>query len=143
MSKGLVLGAALVMGVGVGACTDEVETSDTAQMLSGYSTLPNGLPIPNRTGLTATVSAQGSIDLTNEFFQDLGTNGRRCVSCHPPTAGWTITPAQVQLASRSPPAASSTTASASARSSARRRRELAGGRRVDASTSAATRTACC
>lgn len=98
MSKGLVLGAALVMGVGVGACTDDVQTSDTAQMLSGYSSLPNGLPIPNPTGLTATVSAQGSIDLTNEFFQDLGSNGRRCVSCHLPTAGWGITPVQVQLA---------------------------------------------
>jgi hypothetical protein len=84
--------------VGVGACTDDVEMSDTAQMLSGYSTLPNGLPIANRTGFTATVSAQGSIDLTNEFFQDLGTNGRRCVSCHLPTAGWGTTPAQVQLA---------------------------------------------
>lgn len=98
MSKGLVLGAVMVLGAGVGACTDDVDTSDTAQMLSGYRTLPNGLPIPNPTGLTATVSTSGSIDLNNEFFQDLGANGRRCVTCHLPTAGWGITPAQVQLA---------------------------------------------
>lgn len=96
MSKGFVLGAALVLGTGVGACVDQPDTADTAQMLSGHRSLPNGVPIPNATGLTATISTSGSIDLTNEFFQDLGTNGRRCVTCHLPTAGWTITPGQVQ-----------------------------------------------
>src|SRR5262249_22017310 len=30
------------------------------------------------------------------FFQDLGTNGRRCVSCHQPDSAWTITPENVQ-----------------------------------------------
>src|SRR5262249_20322865 len=41
-------------------------------------------------------STTGRVDLGNEFFQDLGANGRRCVSCHLPSAGWTITPPQVQ-----------------------------------------------
>jgi cytochrome c peroxidase len=58
--------------------------------------IPNGLPFPNPTGFAATVSTEGHIDLGNEFFQDLGANGRRCVSCHLPSAGWTITPPQVQ-----------------------------------------------
>src|SRR3954470_16954384 len=58
--------------------------------------LPNGVPFRNESGYAATVSTAGRIDLTNEFFQDLGTNGRRCVSCHLPTAGWGITPQQVQ-----------------------------------------------
>ena len=58
--------------------------------------LPNGLPFPNPTGFASTFSTSGRIDLTNEFFQDLGANGRRCVSCHLPSAGWTIVPAQVQ-----------------------------------------------
>ena len=58
--------------------------------------LPNGLPFPNPTGFASTLSATGRIDLGNEFFQDLGANGRRCVSCHLPSAGWTITPPQVQ-----------------------------------------------
>jgi hypothetical protein len=58
--------------------------------------LPNGLPFPNPTGFASTVSTTGHIDLGNEFFQDLGANGRRCVSCHLPSAGWTITPPQVQ-----------------------------------------------
>src|SRR5882762_1863087 len=58
--------------------------------------LPNGLPFPNPTGFASTYSTAGRIDLTNEFFQDLGANGRRCVSCHLPSAGWTIVPSQVQ-----------------------------------------------
>ncbi len=58
--------------------------------------LPNGMPFPNPTGVASTFSTAGHIDLGNEFFQDLGQNGRRCVSCHLPSAGWTITPAQVQ-----------------------------------------------
>jgi len=64
--------------------------------LARHGRMPNDLPFDNPTGLAATVSTAGSVDLTNEFFQDLGTNGRRCVSCHLPSAGWSITPAQVQ-----------------------------------------------
>jgi cytochrome c peroxidase len=56
----------------------------------------NGLIIPNAAGAAATVSRTGYVDVRNEFFQDLGANGRRCVSCHLPTAGWTITPQQVR-----------------------------------------------
>ena len=44
------------------------------------------------TGEISTKSSLGSIDTTNEFFQNLGTNGRRCVTCHVPSRGWTITP---------------------------------------------------
>jgi len=58
--------------------------------------LPNGLPFPNPTGFASTFSTAGRIDLGNEFFKDLGANGRRCVSCHVPSAGWTIVPAQVR-----------------------------------------------
>src|SRR6267378_3356247 len=58
--------------------------------------LPNDLPFPNPTGFASTISTAGHIDLTNEFFQDLGANGRRCVSCHVPSAGWTIVPSQLQ-----------------------------------------------
>jgi cytochrome c peroxidase len=58
--------------------------------------LPNNVPVFDATGVFTTVSAHGAIDLNNEFFQDLGGNGRRCVSCHVPTAGWTITPRQLR-----------------------------------------------
>ena len=39
--------------------------------------VPNNVPFPNPSGFAATFSTNGSIDLTNEFFQNLGTNGRR------------------------------------------------------------------
>jgi len=58
-----------------------------------HRVLPNGVPFRNESGYAATVSTAGAIDLSNEFFQDLGTNGRRCVSCHQPSTGWTVTPA--------------------------------------------------
>ena len=95
MSK-LVLGG--MLAVSLVACVDAGdEESATSQALSSHGAFfPNNIPIPNSAGLSTTVSAAGSIDLGNEFFQDLGTNGRRCVSCHLPTAGWGITPAQVQ-----------------------------------------------
>jgi len=58
--------------------------------------LPNNFAFKNPFGSHATFSTKGSIDLRNEFFQELGTNGRRCDSCHRPEEGWTITPAGVQ-----------------------------------------------
>ena len=77
-----------------------VETSDldsvVARRCDGDNRLANNVPVRDATGVFTTVSSHGSIDLNNEFFQDLGSNGRRCVSCHVPTVGWTITPAQLQ-----------------------------------------------
>ncbi len=85
--------------VGAGCVTTDstsVVTSDLDALVAatgdGGSRLPNGIPVPDPTGRFTSVSAQGYVDLTNEFFQDLGTNGRRCVSCHVPTSGWSITP---------------------------------------------------
>ena len=48
------------------------------------------------TGQFRTFNVNGAFDLDNPFFQDLGTNGRRCVSCHQPDSAWTITPENVQ-----------------------------------------------
>jgi len=47
------------------------------------------------TGQVRTLTTNGSIDLANAFFQDLGTTGRRCVSCHQPDNAWSITPETV------------------------------------------------
>ena len=33
---------------------------------------------------------------SNAFFQDLGTNGRRCVTCHQLDDAWTVTPSHIQ-----------------------------------------------
>jgi cytochrome c peroxidase len=48
------------------------------------------------TGQIRTADIAGPLDTGNPFFQDLGTNGRRCFTCHRPDQGWTITPAGVQ-----------------------------------------------
>src|SRR6478736_961649 len=55
------------------------------------------LTFQNGAGIMGTFSTAGDIDRQNPFFQDLGTNGRRCVSCHQAANAWTITPANVQL----------------------------------------------
>ena len=60
------------------------------------SFLPNMLPFANPTGIAATYSTVGKIDITGPFFQSLGTNGRACVSCHQPSTGWTVTPANIR-----------------------------------------------
>ena len=52
--------------------------------------------LPNPTGMSATLSTNGAIDLSNPFFQSLGTNGRSCSSCHVAADGWTVTPATIQ-----------------------------------------------
>jgi cytochrome c peroxidase len=54
-------------------------------------------PFANSTGAVRTSTTRQSLDGDNPFFQDLGTNGRRCVSCHQPSDAWTITPAHVQV----------------------------------------------
>ena len=80
------------------AAPDEATQYDelVARCSTDHDRLPNHVPVRDATGVFTTVSTQGSIDLDNEFFQDLGTNGRRCVSCHVPTVGWTITPKQLK-----------------------------------------------
>src|SRR5258707_11210642 len=41
------------------------------------------------------------LDLSNPFFQSLGTNGRSCASCHVASSAWTITPAELKSRFRS------------------------------------------
>src|SRR5215468_8057853 len=81
--------------IGSGCVVDGASTED-ATASNELIALPNNLPFVDASGLFTTVSAHGSIDLGNEFFQDLGSNGRRCVSCHVPSAGWSVTPQQLQ-----------------------------------------------
>lgn len=58
--------------------------------------LQNGKRFPNASGDSETFNPLGSTDLTNEFFQALGSNGRRCVTCHESADGWTIRPESVR-----------------------------------------------
>jgi hypothetical protein len=58
--------------------------------------IPNNHPVPNPGGKAATFSTQGFVDLTGEYFQAQGTNGRSCASCHIPEEAWSITPGTLQ-----------------------------------------------
>jgi cytochrome c peroxidase len=50
----------------------------------GPSTLPNMAAFPNAAGVLRVFSTTGNIELTGPFFQNLGSNGRSCASCHQP-----------------------------------------------------------
>ena len=60
------------------------------------SNAPNLQAFRDSSGEIKTFSSNGSIDLSNAFFQSLGTNGRSCGSCHQPEDGWSITPEHLQ-----------------------------------------------
>jgi cytochrome c peroxidase len=48
-------------------------------------------------GRFANLNLAGPTDTaTNPFFQDLGTNGRRCVTCHQASDAWSVTPPHIR-----------------------------------------------
>ncbi len=66
-----------------------------AGLLAG-TTLNNPLRTLDPTGTLSTYSTAGGVDLSNPFFQRLGTNGRTCATCHQLKDGWTVTPPRIQ-----------------------------------------------
>ncbi|MGZ3426767.1 MAG: hypothetical protein ACXVCV_08975 [Polyangia bacterium] len=68
--------------------------SALAEAAASAPALTDEMPSPS--GRFQTYTASGSIDQTNPFFVNLGTNGRTCVTCHQAQDGWTIVPAHVQ-----------------------------------------------
>jgi cytochrome c peroxidase len=68
-------------------------TADSAQI----QTIPAFERFHNPSGEFANVNTAGDTDVTqNAFFEDIGSNGRRCVSCHQPSDAWTVTPPHIQ-----------------------------------------------
>jgi cytochrome c peroxidase len=63
---------------------------------AGGNSIPNNHPVHNPGGHSATFSTQGQVDLTGEYFQAQGSNGRSCVSCHTPEEAWSITPGTLE-----------------------------------------------
>ena len=85
------------------ACADNVGSesfqADEAALLDTSGTeIANEKPMSNAGGFAATFNKEGdgTLDLTNEFHTPQGTNGRSCGSCHVPSAGWSITPRQIE-----------------------------------------------
>lgn len=81
----------LVRGVLLAAMLSSV----VASIFAG-SNLPNPLHSNDPTGTLSTYSTAGGIDQSNPFFQDLGTNGRTCGTCHVSSDAWTVTPPDIQ-----------------------------------------------
>jgi cytochrome c peroxidase len=61
------------------------------------TSIDNNQPFRNPSGQAATFSTQGLVDLTGEYFQAQGTNGRSCATCHIPQEAWSINPSTIQL----------------------------------------------
>lgn len=64
--------------------------------LFAANSIKNLQPYADPTGTVKTYSTQGSIDLSNAFFQPLGTNGRSCVTCHAPSDAWSVSAVHLQ-----------------------------------------------
>lgn len=58
--------------------------------------LPNLSPFSDGSGVIRTFSTNGALDLSNPFFQNLGSNGRTCATCHQPSDAWSVTPSHIQ-----------------------------------------------
>jgi cytochrome c peroxidase len=70
----------------------------SGQQIPFVTFIPDGVFFPNADGASQTYSTtNGGIDLTGPFFQSLGTNGRRCGTCHQPSDGMSISAANVQV----------------------------------------------
>lgn len=61
------------------------------------TTIPMFGVAPDPSGRIATFQPNGATATADSaFFQDLGSNGRTCFTCHRPQTGWTISAADVQ-----------------------------------------------
>ncbi len=85
------LGGAALLGAGAVAASVLVSSRSVAE-----DTPPKALTFANAAGVLRTLYTRDGFDRDNPFFQELGSNGRTCATCHRPAQAWTITPAEVQ-----------------------------------------------
>ena len=84
------LGSVWLLGSYPSAEQVDASSSDVQSVIS------NNYLFRNPNGKSATFSTQGAVDLTGEYFQAQGTNGRSCSSCHIPEEAWSINPGTLQ-----------------------------------------------
>jgi mono/diheme cytochrome c family protein len=87
-----IVAVAALLGLAWGLAYDGGFAPVGATSPASQDRLPNNRPMPNPGGAAATFSTQGFIDLTGEYFQAQGANGRSCASCHIPEEAWSINP---------------------------------------------------
>jgi cytochrome c peroxidase len=64
---------------------------------SSNQVVPEFQELSDPDGRFANLNLGGPTDTTtNPFFRDLGTNGRRCVTCHQASDAWSITPPHIR-----------------------------------------------
>lgn len=64
--------------------------------LVGTTMAPNLAAFPDPTGYVQTFNTGGALDMSSAFFQNLGTNGRTCGTCHQASDAWSVTPPHIQ-----------------------------------------------
>ena len=80
--------AALILVSVLFVYVTEKETIVTPPEPEPTPTIPDEIDLfeaVNDHGKDATYSTLGAFDLSNPFFQDLGSNGRTCLTCHVPS----------------------------------------------------------
>jgi cytochrome c peroxidase len=71
---------------------------DGESSVTDFESEESGLGVAlNAYGVGASVHTTGTIDHTNPFFQQLGSNPRTCATCHAPAEGWTTNSATNSL----------------------------------------------
>src|SRR5262245_33984079 len=80
----------VVLGLAWGLKSDPGAEMASAASFKPKSKIPNNHLVHNPGGKSATFSTQGFVDLSGEYFQAQGRNGRSCVSCHIPEEVWSI-----------------------------------------------------
>ncbi len=59
--------------------------------------LPQSMINIDPTGLIGSFNQNGAtVTANNAFFQNIGTNGRTCFTCHQPQSGWSVTPQEAE-----------------------------------------------
>jgi cytochrome c peroxidase len=82
------------------ACTLQMQDEEASEILDVGemgAALANNQLQPNTLGALASFSTAGSIAQSGPFFESLGSNDRRCVDCHQPDQGFSITPSRLAL----------------------------------------------
>ena len=89
-SRHSILGVALVTTVSFAGLVAVSHATSASQPHSG------DLTFSNPSGVHRTITAGAPLESDNPFFEDLGTNGRSCSTCHRPAQAWTIAPAELR-----------------------------------------------
>src|SRR5947209_15812546 len=65
-------------------------TLASSRLASAGPRIPDMKEFLNESGTSQSFSSNGALDTRNPFFQNLGSNGRACITCHQPDQGWSV-----------------------------------------------------